>query len=158
MKKGIMAILSGSLGAVAAGVAVNHVESNNIKRQKHYADKHLNILENLNQWLIIKQEGRTIESFFERNGYKKIAIYGMGYLGERLLDDLKQSNVRVTYAIDQNAANLYSDIEIVMPDDEFEEVDAIIVTATFFFEEIEENLSSKVDCPIVSLEDVLYWE
>ena len=37
-----------------------------------------------------------------------------------------------------------------------EAVDAVIVTPIFFMDEIEEMLSGKMDCPIVSLEDILY--
>ena len=37
-----------------------------------------------------------------------------------------------------------------------ETVDAVVVTAITFFDEIEERLSEKVDCPIISLEDILY--
>lgn len=158
MKKGILAAFAGLVGAVGAGAAVNRVMSKNTAVQKQYADKHLNILENLNQWLRIKQEGKTLKPYFESHGYKRIAIYGMGHLGERLLDDLKQLDVIVAYAIDQNADNLYSDVELVTPEDNLEDVDAVIVTATFFYDEIEQKLSSKMDCPIVSLEDVLYWE
>jgi hypothetical protein len=35
-------------------------------------------------------------------------------------------------------------------------VDAIVVTAITFFDEIEEKLSEKIDCPIISLDDILY--
>ena len=41
-------------------------------------------------------------------------------------------------------------------DDNLEDVDAIVVTAITFFDEIEEQLQSKVSCPIISLEDILY--
>ena len=40
--------------------------------------------------------------------------------------------------------------------EELEKVDVIVVTAITFFESIENELSSKVEYPIVSLEDVLY--
>ncbi len=35
-------------------------------------------------------------------------------------------------------------------------VDAIVVTAITFYDEIKEELSRKIDCPIISLEDILY--
>ena len=41
-------------------------------------------------------------------------------------------------------------------DDELEEVDAIVVTPISAFGEIKQTLEKKVDCPIISLEDVLY--
>lgn len=40
--------------------------------------------------------------------------------------------------------------------DKLEAVDVVIVTAITFFEEIENNLSQKMDCPVLSIEDILY--
>ena len=62
----------------------------------------------------------------------------------------------VKYVIDKNAETIYADVDIVRPEDTLEAVDAIVVTATYYFDEIEEALCEKVDCPVISLEDVLY--
>ena len=80
----------------------------------------------------------------------------MSYLGERLLDELKDTGIVVRYGIDKNAQNIYADVEIKSLDDELPEVDAIVVTAVYFFDEIEEELSKRVEYPIISLEDVVY--
>lgn len=45
---------------------------------------------------------------------------------------------------------------MVTPDCYLDTVDAIVVTSITFFEEIEEMLKEKVDCPIISLDDILY--
>lgn len=80
----------------------------------------------------------------------------MSYVGETLVDELKNSNITVLYGIDQKADSIYADVDIVFIEDELQEVDAIVVTAITFFDEIEEKLSGKVDCPIISLDDILY--
>ena len=80
----------------------------------------------------------------------------MSYAGEALMNELKDSSVTVVYGIDQNADSIYMDVDIVSMNDELEEVDAIVVTAITFFDEIEEKLLEKVDYPIISLEDILY--
>ena len=80
----------------------------------------------------------------------------MSYAGETLVDELRGSTVTVVYGIDKNAVSLYSDVDIVSMEDDLEIVDAIVVTAITFFDEIEEQLSEKIDCPIISLEDILY--
>ena len=64
--------------------------------------------------------------------------------------------IQVQYGIDKNADNIYMDVNIVTMEDELKPVDAIVVTPIFFFDDIEEELSQKIDCPIISLEDVLY--
>lgn len=92
----------------------------------------------------------------EKNGYKKIAIYGMSYAGETLVDELKGAGIEVVYGIDKNADLIYAEVDVMTVDDDFAPVDAIVVTAITFFDEIEGMLSEKMDCPIISLEDILY--
>ena len=60
------------------------------------------------------------------------------------------------YGIDKKADSIYADVDVVSIDDDLAPVDVIVVTAITFFDEIEENLSEKLDCPIISLEDILY--
>jgi dienelactone hydrolase len=160
MNKGIKTaatVLASTLtGAVAGATAVGKATGEKINKSQGYADKHLALFQMMTQWVKVKQEGKHLASYFEKNGYKKIAIYGMSYAGETLLNELKDTDIKVAYGIDQNAESLYVDVDVVTMDDDLEEVDAIVVTAITFFDEIEEKLSEKVDCPIISLEDVLY--
>ena len=50
----------------------------------------------------------------------------------------------------------FQDIDIVGVNELSDDVDAIVVTAVTYFDEIEEMLSEKVSCPIISLEDIIY--
>ena len=80
----------------------------------------------------------------------------MSYAGETFADELQGSDVKIKYGIDKKADTIYAEFDVISPDEELEEVDAIVVTSITFFDEIEELLSKKVDCPIISLEDILY--
>lgn len=156
MKKPILSLLSTLGGAAAGAVAANKVAGKETKIQRDLSTKHLALFVMMNQWVAVKQEGKNLADYLEKLGYKTIAIYGLSYAGERLVEELKGSNIQIKYAIDQKADTIYSDINIVTPDDELEEVDAIVVTPITFFVEIEDKLSQKIDCPILSLEDILY--
>ena len=157
MKKGSVAVLSALLGAAAGAAGNNVLSQKKIDQKTEKVDKFKGYYNMLNQWLLLKQEGKSLEKYFTDNGYKSIAIYGMGEMGNRLYDELKNSKVvEVKYAIDKNAAATYSELDIVDVDDEMDEVDAVVVSAIFAFDEIEEDLGAKVDCPVVSLEDVVY--
>jgi hypothetical protein len=160
MKKGVISVLSALTGAVAgaaaAGQAVGKTYAKKYNKAQGYADKHLALFLMMTQWVKVKQEGKNLAEYFEKNGYKKIAVYGMSYAGETLLDELKDTDVKVAYGIDNNADSIYADVDVITMDDDFEEVDAIVITAITFFDEIEEKLSEKADCPIISLEDILY--
>ena len=157
MKKGSVAVLSALLGAAAGAAGNNVLSQKKIDQKTEKVDKFKGYYNMLNQWLLLKQEGKSLEKYFTDNGYKSIAIYGMGEMGNRLYDELKNSSVvEIKYAIDKNAAGTYSELDVIDVDDEMDEVDAVVVSAIFAFDEIEEELSAKTDCPIVSLEDVVY--
>lgn len=156
MNKPILTALSALTGAAIGAGAVGKVAREDLKKARAMSDKHLALFRLMNQWVKVKQEGKNLASYFEKNGYKKIAVYGMSYAGETLVDELRDSDISVAYGIDKNAASIYTELEILTMEDEFATVDAIVVTAITFFDEIEQALSEKADCPIISLEDVLY--
>lgn len=108
------------------------------------------------QWLKLRQTGRNISTYLLERAYKKVAIYGMSYIGERVLFELKGSGIEVAYGIDKRAGGIASKIDILLPDDILPCVDAVIVSETFFFEEIKTMLSKKLSCPVLSLEEVVY--
>ena len=137
MKKLTIAGLSALLGASAGAVAVSSVQRPKTIQKADHTRK------------------MTV-SFFIQNGYKTVAIYGMKELGERLYDELKNSEIAVKYVIDQNADAIYADVDVVAPEDSLEDVDVVVVTAIHYFEEIESMLGEKVDYPIISLEDIIY--
>lgn len=140
-----------------AGIFVlNRTMQKKIEKEKDMARKHLDLYLMMNQWVKIKQEGKSILSYLNENGYNKIAIYGMNYVGNTLLDELKKSQIFVAYGIDRRANEIYADIDVFLPNEPLEEVDCIIVTAISFFEEIKKELESRVNCPVISLQDILY--
>ncbi len=156
MKKGGVAVFSTLIGAAAGFAGSSYLGNKKVEQKAEKVDKFKSYYNMLNQWLILRQEGKTLEKYFLDNGYKTIAIYGMGEMGNRLYDELKGTSVEVKYAIDKNAARTYSELTVIDPDDDYEPVDAVVVSAIFAFDEIEGQLSEKLDCPVVSLEDVVY--
>lgn len=156
MKKGIVPALSAVTGAVVSAVAIGKTMAEKVEKASKMSDKHLALFQMMNQWVRVKQEGKNLSEYFEKNNYKKIAIYGMSYAGETLVEELKGTKTEVVYGIDRNADSIYSDVDIVSLEDNLEEVDAVVVTAITFFDELEEKILKKVNCPILSLEDILY--
>ena len=80
------------------------------------------------QWLHIRQAGHTLAEYFVRNGIKTIAIYGMGYLGRNLYDELEGSGVEVLYVIDREPENVQDVVPVAALDSEWKPVDAVVVT------------------------------
>lgn len=153
----VLLVLMGSMMGAAVSMGISQKTKNKeIKKAWGYSAKHLALFQLMNQWVQLKQEGKKLASYFEKYGYKKIAVYGMSYAGETLLNELKETEVQVVYGIDQKADEIYSEVKIFTVNDELPSVDVIVVTAITFFDEIEEQLHEKMECPIISLEDIVY--
>lgn len=127
-----------------------NTKDKNLKKIKNYFDL-------LNQWMYLKDIGKTIESFFKNRGYNNIAIYGIGHLGKHLYSDLVDTSVNILYIIDKGVNSWSADITMKTLSDTFDLVDAIIVTPIDEFLSIKRVLREKVDFPIISLEEVI-WE
>nr|WP_300786817.1 hypothetical protein [uncultured Acetatifactor sp.] len=112
----------------------------------------------LNHWLEVKNEGKSLAGYFLEMGYSRIAIYGMAELANRLTEDLAGSGVEIVYGIDRDAGCSISRIaEVYSPqEDSLPEVDAVIVTPYYALEAIKKDLSGKVACPVVSIEEVVW--
>lgn len=158
MKKGMIGILSALAGGIVGAFGVGKSMNNALQNKKKLSDKHFELFLMMNQWVRIKQEEKSLVEYFERNNFNSIAIYGMSYVGETLAEELEGSSIRIQYAIDQKADNIFADFDVVTIDDELENVDAIVVTAITCFEEIEKNLQDKITCPVLSLKDILLYE
>ncbi|MCI8504527.1 MAG: hypothetical protein HFH00_12000 [Dorea sp.] len=142
-------------GGMLGAAIMCYIKDKEINTTKKLSDKYLKMMHVLNQWLANQQAGVNIGRYFEENGYHTIAVYGLSYLGERLLAALRETDIDVRYCIDRRADKMSGMGQVKTIEDELPEVDAILVTAVYYFEEIEEELSEKVDCPIISLEDVV---
>ena len=159
MNKAIKSSILSAIGGIAVGAAgIRKFMGKRVENIKNLSDKHLDLFLMMNQWVKVKQDGKNLSQYFEKAGYKNIAIYGMSYAGETLVDELKNTDINVAYGIDKKSASkyYYTAIDILSTDDDLEPVDVVVVTAITFFDEIEEKLSEKVSCPIISLEDILY--
>lgn len=156
MKKGIISVLSTLIGGVIGACIVGKISCDKVAEKQEMSDKHFALFLLMNQWVKVQQEGKSIADYFDRQGYKEIAVYGMSYAGETLIRELKNTNIHVAYGIDKNAESIYADVDVISMNEEFKDVDVVVVTAITFFDEIKEELAGKVECPIVSLEDILY--
>lgn len=116
------------------------------------------LYEFMNRWLLLKQKNINLSKFFIDKKLKSIAIYGAHYMGQRLYDELQGSSVNVLYAIDKSPKRLDWQIPIYHPNDILENVDAIVITPIFDYLEIKDDLSEKLTCPMLSIEDVLFYK
>lgn len=98
------------------------------------------------KWLRLKLEGGGLGDRLYRAGFRSVAVYGIGGLGEEVLLDLKDSPVEVCCLIDRRAAEYPEglnglrvlDIETYAASPSG---DIILVTPEYYFREIAEDLT-----------------
>lgn len=108
-----------------------------------------------NLWLTLKNKNKSVYGYLQENGFYKIAIYGNGYLGKQLYEELKIQNVYISYFIDRDAAYMDEEVPVYTLEDELETVDIIIVTLTKKDENFRKVLTNKAQTTVWYLEDLL---
>lgn len=134
------------------------VEMEDNEAMSYSEDKFRIYYELCNRWIKMQNDGYHMETFFRENSYKKIAVYGMGELGNRLIEALKGTEIEIAYGINKDLWEAYAEIDIKGLDEEeyFDGVDCIVVTSVHVYEEVARALNEKTNCDIISLEDVIY--
>ncbi|RDU22810.1 hypothetical protein [Anaerosacchariphilus polymeriproducens] len=157
MKGKFLVFLTGVITGICIGAALLYkMQLKALEKLNAKTDKFKQYYNTLNQWLNNKDDGKSSVNFFKRNGYQSVAIYGMGELGNRLYKELRNSDIKIKYVIDQSIDYLNHEVSVMSPEDRLEAVDVIVVTPTFAFEDIRSKLKAKINCPIISINEVLY--
>lgn len=155
IKNVIINLLCVAAGAAGAAIAVWKSFQKGKCAQSDRVTKFVEYFNILDAWMKIKEENREIESYFIENDIKTIAIYGMGKMGKHLVASLEGTSIEVAYGIDRNTG-VASPIKCYGIDEEWPEVDAIVVTVTFDFDNIEALIRRKACVEIIPLDTVIY--
>ena len=131
------------------------MNKNDNKELSDLADKNIKLFLLMNNWTRLLQDKRTVADYFKKNNYYSISIYGYGYVGETLERELKNTGIKIEYIIDKNAEYMYAATKLITPEEEFENVDVVVVTAIDNNNTLINELQSKCSFNIVSIGDVL---
>ena len=108
-----------------------------------------------NKWLKNRNMGINIQDYFKQHNYESIAIYGMGELGKRLYEELKNQGKKVDFVLDKAAKGIDPSLNVCKLDAKLPDVDVIVVTPIFDYTSIEEQLKQVSDAKIISIKDVV---
>lgn len=133
-----------------------HTKKNNKPKQIQKDEKYVMYYNLLNQWILLKNKNIPIARLLMEREIKNIAIYGMGEIGKRLYEELKDSDINVKYGIDNNPNKNNIDIDVIALNENMPLVDVIIVTAIFDYDAIYSNIRSYSNLKIISLEDIIF--
>lgn len=143
------------LAAIILAIHIAYVADKEIDTSLLEAKKYSYMFKVMNQWMQALHAGKSMQSYLVHMGYNRIAIYGMYYVGERLFEELDGTEVMVAYAVDKNKEVSNCDIKIYKPIEELPPVDLIVVTTALYFFEIKKQLREKLECPIISIEELV---
>lgn len=152
------------IGALGAGFYYyNYNQKKIIQEANEKILKFKKYYQVLNQWIRNNIEHYSLEQAILDRGYHNIAIYGYGEIGNRIYDDLKQSEkIKITCFIDKMAEKFTRYNEDGVPvysineAQEYSNVNVIIVTTVNIYKEIEQLLKElKLPCEIISFEDLI---
>lgn len=127
-----------------------------IDKATRAADRYHDMFLVMNKWVQNQNENKKISKYLCEKGLSSVAIYGMGEMGKTLYSELKDSQVKVVYAIDRNAESMYAECDVFSLRDELQQVDAVIVTTLMDFEEIKKDILKKMECRIISVEEIVF--
>jgi len=107
-------------------------------------------------WVEHGSQNNEIAEYLRRKGIERVAVYGMAEVGQFIFQNLQDSGITVVCGIDRNKEPYGQ--KVVRPEDFQEDVDAIIVTAVYYFSEIYDTLNQKVGnkVPIFGLDEIIY--
>lgn len=109
----------------------------------------------LDAWMNLENKGLSVEGYLARAGYRKVAIYGYGYIGKQLYGRLRRGNIEVAYIIDQNASFLDVDAKCYSLSEELPEADLIIVTLLDHENVVGEQIKEKTPATVFSVKELL---
>lgn len=111
----------------------------------------------LSRWMTLREEGKSISSFLHKNNYRKVAIYGLGYMGRHLVSELiKDNDIKISYIIDKAVDAVTVECPTYQLSNKLPSVDIIIVTLTGQYDEIRQDIRKFVLYPTISLEHIIF--
>lgn len=122
---------------------------------KNTEKKYWNMFLVNNLWIEIHNKGKSVADYFKQNNIKTVAIYGMGYIGRNLYDELENQGIEIQYVLDRKAEELRDILKINNPDDELENVDAIVVTVVEQEKELIQRLKNCCTYLVIGISEVL---
>lgn len=149
-------IISAVVGTASGGMYVMNRAKKEIIKEEELSNKHLALFLMMNQWVKNEQQDKSIAKYLLAKGIRKIAVYGMSYVGETLVESLKNTGIEIMYCIDNNISGSYLGIPIIKSSENIQNVDAIIVTAITYYNGIKESIKEKINGEVISLEEIIY--
>lgn len=109
----------------------------------------------LNKMTECREAGCAVGKFLRSEGICRAAIYGDGYIGKRLMGELKEYHIETAFFIDRNAAYLLEETPVYQLEDAPGDVDAVIISLVENDDLIRNILERKYKAKVYAVKDLV---
>lgn len=99
----------------------------------------------------------NLTRYFQMNGYRNIAVYGVGKLGKLILRNIDTECLESICTIDENRTARFGDMETINIRElaDRKKIDVVLVTPLLDYPQIEAQICSMCDIPVVSAKELM---
>lgn len=106
------------------------------------------------KWNSLHIKGKTLGHYFKEKNIHTIAVYGYGIIGNKVIKELQEDNIQVSYVIDKDPRYQNTELTTYSLEDEWPHAELIIITPIFAYEEIKQLLISRKIKNVVSIDEI----
>ena len=88
-----------------------------------------------NKWMYLTNHRVRVVSH-QMIADRKIAVYGMGAIGRRLIEQLEADGVRLEYAVDRKGDSYFAPFKVYSPEERLPFADVMIVSQIYDYDDI----------------------
>lgn len=125
-----------------------------IEKLEKKAEKYQDLWNLTEIWLQLKERQVKIAEYLLKKDIRVIAIYGLSKLGIHLTEELRNTDVTISFGIDRNKEIKGIPFPIYSREDTLPPVDAVILTM-YDGEKIKWELEERLNCRVELLKDIL---
>lgn len=95
--------------------------------------------------------------YFRMNGYRNIAVYGVGKLGKLILRNIDTEQLESICTIDANKTACFENMEAISISEfvDRQDIDMVLVTPLLDYPQIEAQICSVSDIPVISAKELM---
>ena len=136
-------------------IDIKNYEKNAISNNEIELQKEKLLRWSLNRWVERLVDGDLISNWFNKNGIKRVYVFGYGVLGKLLIKELAVEGIEIAAIIDRRAEQFRNTKINIIKLNEITESVPIIVTAIFEYSTIEKTIKSYGKNKVYSLRRIL---
>ena len=143
---------------VLGSVMLEKIENLIASEQQRYIsilEKYRKMFFLYDRWMDLECQLGSISEYLYSQKIRKVAVYGMGYIGKQLVNRLKGTNVSLIGAIDRNAGFINTDIMVVRLEEFEQEADLVIITVLDNTEAILNDVRRQTGIPAIPINQLL---